>query len=295
MASQQWGKLLHVSEGRHRPTQPDSDDSIHQSSSRLPVFPVPAFEIPTPDPNLGYLGEEYGNRDTLQYLGQSSLPATVHVRNWQYNMRYKASQVTPYLYLGPSPEAKNAEFLNPAGIGLLIAVRGASLARAKPKYLNPAYFATADNRRIMTVDFDTPTEFVTQVKPALKAVVDYVRDTMALEQEPAILVFCETGNSRSVAFVAAFTMAIYGFDPAAAMQFLSSRRASVVLDHEFAKMLETLHDVLVATRQVTVATQGISKNDSENKKRGLEDDSDEEMEESGGRPARLTPFVDASD
>jgi hypothetical protein len=302
MGSQQFVALCGVSEGNHRATQPYHDNRQYTNQPLLSTSPtMPSIfarreydESFSPDSIPGYLGEEYGDHDTLQFMAQSRLPSSPHSTTWEYKLRHKATRVTPYLYLGPSPEAKNAEMLNAIGIGLLVAVRGAKLARAQPKYLNPAYFTTATNRRTMTVDFDSPTEFVSRLKPALKAVVDYVRDAVALGEEPGILVFCETGNTRSVAFAAALTMAVYGFNHFNALQFLLSRRGSICLEDEYTRMLQSLNDVLVATRQVRAATQGIPRKHNENKKRSLENDSDEEMADGEGGTAGQAPFMDGS-
>ena len=107
-----------------------------------------AFEyslgVPTP-PDLGLVTWDAGGQSLPAYAGvggedlsesdlriitQSSHIAVDSHSHWQYSYRRNAQLILPFLYLGPSTAAKDAEFLKREGITLLLATRNAKTALA---------------------------------------------------------------------------------------------------------------------------------------------------------------------
>ena len=65
-----------------------------------------------------------------------------------------------------------------------------------------------------------------------------------------VLVFCESGNERSAAFVVAFIMNIYGLELIPAIQYVQSQRFCVAFDDDLKFMLNSYQEILKAQRSL---------------------------------------------
>ncbi|ETN37771.1 uncharacterized protein HMPREF1541_07394 [Cyphellophora europaea CBS 101466] len=179
--------------------------------------------------------------------------------SWDFDKRRTAQPILPFLYLGASATARDATFLSATGITFLLAVRSSYAVAARPKYLDPATYPTTGNRNTATFDVDTPFDFITKVKPAIKSVVDYLEANTtkplisANDINAKILVYCESGNDRSAAFVVAFLMVVYCLDAATAVQLVQSQRYCIYIEDGFKRMLMDFDQILQAERQVVSA------------------------------------------
>lgn len=70
-----------------------------------------------------------------------------------------------------------------------------------------------------------------------------------------VLVFCETGNERSAAMVAAYLMAMYSMDFVKAIQIIHAQRFSVAFDDSLRHLLHTFDCILQAKRDVVHSGQ----------------------------------------
>jgi hypothetical protein len=121
-----------------------------------------------------------------------------------------------------------------------------------------------------------------------------------------VLVFCESGNERSAAVVAAYLMATYSIDLVSAIQFVQSQRFCVAFDDGLKTLLHSYQDLLDA--QATVmesppASTFTANLGAKRAKRGREETLDEDMdldldraddEERFGGRNQFIPFHDGS-
>ena len=119
-----------------------------------------------------------------------------------------------------------------------------------------------------------------------------------------VLVFCETGNERSAAVVAAYCMKLYGLDLLASLQYVQSQRFCVAFDEGLKHLLQTYHDLLIAQNLVKSGSNNSPLQVSTKRGRGqiardddeMEIDSDQQDDEArfGSRTAYV-PFRDDID
>jgi serine/threonine/tyrosine-interacting protein len=265
------------------------------------AIPPPHLDFVSGEPVLGnlilqpvsshdYGSSEYGNPDFLQYLRSSCSMRFGHkMLSWEYNMRRTAQPILPYLILGPSTAARDVDYIHNTGITMLISVRSAVSARASPKYLNASMFESAAGLSTITLDLDSPYDLITQLPKTIKAMNDHLENGCAKgptgqfdSVREKILVFCESGNERSTALVAAYLMVLFGVDVVTAMQIIQSQRFCIAPEDGMKNMLTTFEDVLKAKRDVSMQkTQSLAANTNTGLKRNVDMmyDDDDEMED----------------
>lgn len=182
---------------------------------------------------------------------------TVSNHTWRYEHRRKAQPVLDFLYLGPMSAARDRDWLQEEGITMLLGARDASMAavqlmavekRAQGLGVEAAYVDTASRQELIR---------------SFGGAVDKINDHMLRvhrAQEGAteprrgkVLVFCETGNERSAAVVAAYVMTMYGRDMVQAVQFVSAQRFCTNFDEPTKYLLQTYGDLLQARRMTAMA------------------------------------------
>ncbi|KAJ9663015.1 hypothetical protein H2198_001007 [Neophaeococcomyces mojaviensis] len=254
----------------------------------------------------------YGNPDLLRIMSSMPLPPvsyTASKYNWDYKKRREAQAILPFLYLGQSTNARDADYLRNNGITMVIAVRSAQSARARPKGLNPAQFPSCAGLETTTFDVDSPYDIITRIKPVLKMMTNHLErhsgETTINQLEDIggrILVFCETGNERSPVLVAAYLMLVYGISWGESLNYIMARRFSVCLPSGMNEMLKTWEGMLQAESQIAAVVHNNNAQNSPTRlqingrtnKRLIDDayDSDETMtdeHEVGVRPG-IAPF-----
>ena len=179
--------------------------------------------------------------------------------SWEYNMRRAAQAILPFLLLGPSTVARDIEYVRDTGITMMISVRSAVAARAAPKYLDASTFASSAGLTTITLDLDSPYDLITRLPQTLKAMNDHLEKSCirgpsgSIESiRGKILVFCESGNERSTALVAAYLMVFFGVGVVNAMQIIQSQRFCIAPEDGMKNMLTTFEDILKAKREVTI-------------------------------------------
>ena len=68
-----------------------------------------------------------------------------------------------------------------------------------------------------------------------------------------VLVFCESGNERSAAVIAAYLMAMHDLDVVSAIQVIQSQRFCVALDDNLKNLLYSFQQLLEAQKSVSVS------------------------------------------
>ncbi|EXJ89289.1 hypothetical protein A1O3_02355 [Capronia epimyces CBS 606.96] len=180
---------------------------------------------------------------------------------WQYEMRRTAQPILPFLYLGPSSAAKDPEFINRTGITLLVAVRHTSSVKTRPNLPDPALFTSSAGISTLTLDFGSPFDFIPRLRPVIKAINDHLAATCSqtpsqgmLDIRGRVLVYCESGNERSMVLIAAYLMVMFGIDPVSAIHVIQSQRYSVITSAEMNNVLFDLQEIIKAERQVAAAS-----------------------------------------
>ena len=200
-------------------------------------------------------------------------------------MRRTAQAILPFLLLGPSTVARDIEYVRDTAITMMISVRSAVAARAAPKYMDPSVFASSAGLTTITLDLDSPYDLITRLPQTIKAMNDHLEKncTMGASGEiehinSKILVFCESGNERSTALVAAYLMVFFGVDVVNAMQIIQSQRFCIAPEDSMKNMLTTFEDVLKAKREVTVQRSlGVTGNKSSKRNVDMVYDEEDEM------------------
>jgi serine/threonine/tyrosine-interacting protein len=248
--------------------------------------------IPNPDPRL--------NVDFLNHVGVNysaflrQLP--VH---WDYGMRRDAQEVLPFLYLGPLTAAKNRDFLRRAGITMVLGVQPNSPLGTK---LTVGAFRVADELGlaksvIVASDHNDLISFLSQaadvINEHLASMHHQVQASATVSHEGKVLVFCETGNDKSAAIVAAYLMQTFSkIDCVMALQICSHRRFCCTFGDNLKHTLNTFWGMVLAKREVVEGSllSALSLQDGaathrdsgqrENRKRtrSYEDDEDETMD-----------------
>ena len=178
-----------------------------------------------------------------------------HVMDWQYEERRRAQKILPFLHLGPAAAARDRGFLQASAITMTLAVHDVDLnamqAIIRPKVPRELGLETA------TVKIEGRHAFI----PAFKQVIAIINNHLAPRYQSwddkaaqplpgAVLVFCESGNEKSAAAVAAYIMAMFSMDLVRALQVVQSRRFCVSVDDGMRHLLQAFQDVIEAQNQV---------------------------------------------
>lgn len=200
--------------------------------------------------------------------GRSQSADTVASR-WVYENRRRAQPVLDFLYLGPFPVVRDREFLRREGITLLLAARDASMAEIQMMSVEKVKAELGIEAAY--IDVATRSDLIRSFPAAVTTINDHllrVYKSQAQGQTPdgqmminkdtfrrgKVLVFCETGNERSAAIVAAYLMAMYARNMVSAVQFVSAQRFCVNIDDDSRYQLRSFEDILLAQRMTARAT-----------------------------------------
>ncbi|KUJ16804.1 phosphatases II [Mollisia scopiformis] len=216
---------------------------------------------------------------------QHSLPAAV---DWRYELRRKAQQILPFLYLGPSSSARDIESLRAEGITMLLVIRNTMTAQAS--LLSGEKVAKQLGIQSAAVDVAGNQELIAAFPRATKTINDHLISSyrrLACDDDAQngrntwgkVLVFCESGNERSAAVVAAYVMSTFALDMVTALQYVQSQRFCVAYDDGLKNLLQAYDDILSARRSVSRGTSAAPQVPATQAKRRRDDvDEDEDMD-----------------
>jgi len=211
--------------------------------------------------SMDYDSNQFGNPAFLEALiNDGSVTLTHKMLDWKYDQRREAQMVLPFLYIGPLAAAKNEKYVAETGFTFLISVR--STASGPTRAMDATRMAVQYGILPYNLDIDSPTDLIRKFPAAIKSINDHLEDTANgkpfhkrenLQPVPIrgkVLVFCETGNERSAAFVAAYLMAVFNIDVVTAVQTVQSQRFSISIDDSTRHALGTFGMLLSAKRDV---------------------------------------------
>ncbi|KAF2998904.1 hypothetical protein E8E13_005517 [Curvularia kusanoi] len=230
----------------------------NQYSYRLPTPPrvvVPPPTLSTEMPGL-VIGTGSGNLD-ISFLKDMALEDIVQKNTlveWAYERRRQAQMILPWLYLGPMIAAKDKGFIAREGITMVLAVR------SRDGSMSGALQAASDaGLAVASVEaptyYDLIRRFNETTRLINKHVAGFRQHTLEQSGQPTlgkVLVFCESGNEKSAAVVAAYLMEILdNFDYIKAMQVCQAQRFCVNFDDTIKNMLRSQWDIIQAARSVS--------------------------------------------
>ncbi|KAE9363674.1 phosphatases II [Stipitochalara longipes BDJ] len=214
----------------------------------------------------------------------------VGVKDWKYEMRRSAQAIQPFLYLGPSSATRNLDFMRREGVTMLLVIRNTMTAAAS--LLSGDKVARELGIQAAAVDVAGNQELIAAFPRACKIINDHLiaqfrhgiaNGTMhggSSTTPGKVFVFCESGNERSAAVVAAYLMNMFGLNLIAAIQYVQSHRFCVAFDDGLKNLLLNYEELLNAQRCVSAATtiQITNMSNQAKPKRRRGEDSDDEME-----------------
>ncbi|KAI1002605.1 hypothetical protein K3495_g5596 [Podosphaera aphanis] len=174
--------------------------------------------------------------------------------DWKYVWRRQAQQVIPFLYLGPSSAARDIKFITQEKITMLLAVRDTAIAQAR--LISGDKVAHSLGIEAATVDVAGHMGLIAALPEAINMINNHIVSVYKKSNGSIlgkVLVFCESGNERSPAVVAAYLMSTYGLDTIAAIQLIQSQRFCVSLDDGFKWLLCNYMEILAARKEVRSA------------------------------------------
>lgn len=237
-----------VGQGSHR--------AFHKYTYRLPT--PPRILVPPPAANEAprlHVKDSIIEGADLEFLREMDLASIISTHTlleWSYERRRQAQMILPWLYLGPLMAAKDRAWLQAAGITMVVAVRPQESSMKVP-----IQTAIDCGCEVFAVDAASYSILIGKLAETTKAINKHLikyREHAKATGKPQlgkVLVFCESGNERSAAVVAAYLMDILDdFDYIKSMQVCQTQRFCVNFDDSIKNILRAYWDILLAKRSV---------------------------------------------
>ncbi|KAH7084292.1 hypothetical protein FB567DRAFT_528755 [Paraphoma chrysanthemicola] len=232
---------------------------------RLPTPPRIIVPPPTLTTEIPGLTVSHGGDVDLSFLRELDLADIISkntLLDWAYERRRQAQMILPWLYLGPMVAAKDTAFLVREGITMAFAIR------ARENSMTGAIqYSRSVCAEIATIDVPTFHDLIGRFAETTRMINTHVAryrehalQTTGQATLGKVLVFCESGNEKSAAIVAAYLMTtLEDFDHVKSMQVCQAQRFCVNYDDTLKNILRSYWDILQAQRSV-VPSNGVSGN-----------------------------------
>lgn len=210
---------------------------------------------------------------------------------WEYDRRYQAQQILPFLLVGPMSITKDAAWLRDTGITLAIGLKQGQ-GRVLDGALKRCQELGLDTHGIHVQDHHALTALFPDIfKLGTSHLLRCLHSNASLGK---ILIFCETGNEKSPAAAAAFVMGShYDVDHIKAMQLCQLQRFCCNFDEASKSSLQSYWDLLCAQRNVEQARQSEVARPKRSFEQAYDNDDDACMDEDAERftDRAAAPFV----
>lgn len=232
--------------------------SQNQYTYRLPTPPrvvVPPPTLSTDMPSL-VVGNASGGLD-ISFLRDMALENIVQKNTlieWAYERRRQAQMILPWLFLGPMVASRDKAFFAREGITMVFSIRSRNGSMS-----GALQAAREAGLAVATTEAQSYHELIKRLGDASRIINEHVATIRqaSIQQtgQPVlgkVLVFCESGNEKSAAVVAAYLMeTLDNFDYIKAMQVCQAQRFCVNFDDTIKNMLRAYWDILQAARSVS--------------------------------------------
>jgi len=234
----------------------------HEYTYRLPtppriVVPPPTQTTEVPDLQLSSARALAEELDT-SFLKEFNLDTIVQkntLLEWTYERRRQAQMILPWLYLGPLTSAKDRDFLRREGITMVLAIR------ARDNSMNGALqIAREVCHEVSTIEAANYFTLIGKFSEATRTINRHVAQFRKYAERTGkprlgkVLVFCESGNEKAAAVVAAYMMeTLDNFDFIKSMQVCQAQRFCVNFDDTVKNILRAHWDILLARRAVAIS------------------------------------------
>lgn len=215
------------------------------------VVPPPTLTVDLPELELNPYGQP--QRKFLHQVNLDHVLQQNTLLEWAYELRHRAQMVLPFLYLGPMGAAKDEAFIRRENITMALAIR------TRPSSMNSVLRAAQQmGLQVSAINAATPSELPGKFPLATHLIDEHLNmihnHSMAtgVLRQGKVLVFCESGNDKSAAIVAAYLMTLLSnCDHIKAMQICQAQRFCVNFDDTLKQLLKSYMDILLAQRSVS--------------------------------------------
>lgn len=214
----------------------------------------------------------FTNTEFLKTVTYDNFVIVNSMLDWKYEYRRQAQQILPFLSLGPISAARDINYLKSHGITMVIAVRNTMSAHAK---LLGSKAATELGIESKAIDVAGNQELIAAFPRGIELINTHLSAMYSVQKSKhaegtasptnwssitpgKVLVYCESGNERSAALVAAYIMAMYSTRLTKAVQIVQAQRFAVAFDDAMKVLLQTYETILQAKRDVLQAGNGLS-------------------------------------
>ncbi|KAJ4289030.1 hypothetical protein N0V90_011372 [Kalmusia sp. IMI 367209] len=230
----------------------------HEYTYRLPTPPrivIPPPTLSTEVPELHVNGSNPAEEIDTSFLKELDLESIVQkntLMDWAYERRRQAQMILPWLYLGPLTAAKDRDWLKSTGITMVLAIRSRSNSmkgamQIANEICPDVAFIEASNYFKLIGQLSETTKRINQHVAKIRRYTEATGNP----QLGKVLVFCESGNEKSAAVVAAYLMeTLDDFDHIKSMQICQTQRFCVNFDDNIKNVLRSHWDILLARRSV---------------------------------------------
>ncbi|KAH6673520.1 dual specificity phosphatase-like protein [Halenospora varia] len=196
-------------------------------------------------------------------------------KEWKYEWRRKAQPILSFLYLGPAGAARDVEFLRSEGITMLLVVRDSLTAFAN--LMTGEKIAKQLGIQSDCIDVSGNQALIATFPRAIKVVNDHLisaHQHFSASNTPnrkgKVLLYCESGNERSAAVVAAYIMSTFNNQLIPTLQYIQSQRFCVAFDDSMKNLLASYRQILDARAAVAKTSTRLTANTNtqSTKKRG---------------------------
>jgi len=217
------------------------------------VVPPPTLANDMPGLVVGASNESEVDLSFMNDLNLEDIVQKNTLIEWAYERRRQAQMILPWLYLGPMVAAKDRAFLEREGITMAFAIRAQD--NSMMGALNASREICAE---VTTIEVPTFHQLIGRFAETTRIINSHVaryrQHSLATTGQPTlgkVLVFCESGNEKSAAVVAAYLMMMLNdFDFVKAMQVCQAQRFCVNFDDVLKNILRSHWDILQARRSV---------------------------------------------
>ncbi|KAI9824386.1 MAG: hypothetical protein M1832_001921 [Thelocarpon impressellum] len=220
-----------------------------------------------PHPSPSFSASDSATLGFLDQVTYGDFCAANGMLDWRYESRREAQKILPFVYLGPVGAARDKGFLRREGITMLLAIRNTRSAQAR--LLDGSRIAVELGIRSDAVDVAGNQELIAAFPAAIQLVNahmsnvyghqmgsladDIVGKSKSKASMGKVLVYCESGNERSAAVVAAYMMAMYDMDVVKVIQIIQAQRFCSAFDDALKDLLRTFADIISAKRNVMLS------------------------------------------